>query len=118
MMNYCFAVGLFALLNVTVADSIIAIGNRTGSELLRGHCIILVGDDIQAPEGASFYINLDGKELPWATRKESWFQSLVKQRAKKTGIELSAAGYHISADFYKAVNEMSFFETSCEPLTN
>lgn len=109
---------------MTYASYNIVIGNGAGQTMKEGSCNILIGDGIDVPTpNTSYYINLDGKQYPNATRSEPWFQKVVRDRARKmllkmTPAELAGAVLPFQGtlqDALKNIDEMSFRETECAP---
>ena len=59
--SYSVAIGLDALINITTGGCEIIIGNHAGTKLTTERNVILIGDNTQAPEGVSYFVNIDNR---------------------------------------------------------
>lgn len=115
------AIGYYALWLVTTQSYIIAVGIGAGNPSSGEFCVILVGDHVQAPPGARYYINVDGREYPNSTRNEPWFQSMVRARAQHlidqmTDDDLGGGEPKFKGNRAQArmnIQNMPFFEKEC-----
>lgn len=108
------AIGVLAA-QLLVADAYnIVIGDRSGSEVERMHCTILIGKGLNPGKELSYYINIRGTEYPNAVRRERWFQDMAWSAAR---IEVdSMTDTDVTrrrSEAMRAIDLMSFHEDEC-----